>query len=311
MQQDNSIILRMYNITKHFNLKAGIFSNSAKKVYALNGADIELRKGQTLGIVGESGCGKTTLARCILGVLKPDTAETVKAPGKNRIQYIFQDPYLSLNPKMQIKDIITEPMVAAGMISRQDIRKEAERLLELVGLPADSADKFPHEFSGGQRQRICIGRAVSSRPDFIICDEPVSSLDVSIQSQILNLLNDIQKELGMSYIFIAHNIAVVLYMSDTVSVMYAGRIVESAPPEELYKNPKHPYTKLLLSVVPEIGKNKRIFEKKGTGEIPGLTELPSGCPFYERCPVRSAECAEKIPELKEITPLHRCACHSA
>lgn len=305
----NDIILKMNNITKHFSLKAGKFSSSDKKIHALNGVDIELRRGETLGIVGESGCGKSTLAKTILGIHRADSAEIVTVPPGQKMQYVFQDPYLSLNPKMQIKDIITEPLLSAGMIKKKETEAEAERLLDMVGLPKNSAYKFPHEFSGGQRQRICIGRAVSSRPDFVICDEPVSSLDVSVQSQILNLLLNIQKELGISYIFIAHNIAVVLYMSDTVSVMYTGRVVESAPPEELYRNPSHPYTRLLLSVVPEIGKNKRIFDRKSAGEIPDLINLPKGCPFYERCPVRKERCSRELPPLREISPGHLCACH--
>lgn len=307
--QQNDIILKMNNITKHFSLKAGKFSSSDKKIHALNGVDIELRRGETLGIVGESGCGKSTLAKTILGIHRADSAEIVTVPPGQKMQYVFQDPYLSLNPKMQIKDIITEPLLSAGMIKKKETEAEAERLLDMVGLPKNSAYKFPHEFSGGQRQRICIGRAVSSRPDFVICDEPVSSLDVSVQSQILNLLLNIQKELGISYIFIAHNIAVVLYMSDTVSVMYTGRVVESAPPEELYRNPSHPYTRLLLSVVPEIGKNKRIFDRKSAGEIPDLINLPEGCPFYERCPVRKERCRRELPPLREISPGHLCACH--
>lgn len=307
--QQNDIILKMNNITKHFSLKAGKFSSSDKKIHALNGVDIELRRGETLGIVGESGCGKSTLAKTILGIHRADSAEIVTVPPGQKMQYVFQDPYLSLNPKMQIKDIITEPLLSAGMIKKKETEAEAERLLDMVGLPKNSAYKFPHEFSGGQRQRICIGRAVSSRPDFVICDEPVSSLDVSVQSQILNLLLNIQKELGISYIFIAHNIAVVLYMSDTVSVMYTGRVVESAPPEELYRNPSHPYTRLLLSVVPEIGKNKRIFDRKSAGEIPDLINLPKGCPFYERCPVRKERCIRELPPLREISPGHLCACH--
>lgn len=307
--QQNDIILKMNNITKHFSLKAGKFSSSDKKIHALNGVDIELRRGETLGIVGESGCGKSTLAKTILGIHRADSAEIVTVPPGQKMQYVFQDPYLSLNPKMQIKDIITEPLLSAGMIKKKETEAEAERLLDMVGLPKNSAYKFPHEFSGGQRQRICIGRAVSSRPDFVICDEPVSSLDVSVQSQILNLLLNIQKELGISYIFIAHNIAVVLYMSDTVSVMYTGRVVESAPPEELYRNPSHPYTRLLLSVVPEIGKNKKIFDRKSAGEIPDLINLPKGCPFYERCPVRKERCSRELPPLREISPGHLCACH--
>ena len=302
-------MLTVKDIVKHYPLKAGRFSTSADKIHALNGVSFTLGKKQTLGIVGESGCGKSTLAKTILGIQNPDSGSITLEPKETKMQYIFQDPYLSLNPKMQVKDIITEPLLAAKMITKSEIPDEAEHLLELVGLPKDWGSKYPHEFSGGQRQRICIGRAISSRPGIVICDEPVSSLDVSIQSQILNLLLEIQDKLEISYIFIAHNIAVVLYMSDTVSVMYAGYIVESAPPQELYANPMHPYTKLLLSVVPEIGKNKRIFEQKITGEVPDLIHMEAGCPFYSRCPVHKEICRKANPQLKPGEKNdHSCAC---
>ena len=302
-------MLTVKDIVKHYPLKAGRFSTSADKIHALNGVSFTLGKKQTLGIVGESGCGKSTLAKTILGIQNPDSGSITLEPKETKMQYIFQDPYLSLNPKMQVKDIITEPLLAAKMITKSEIPDEAEHLLELVGLPKDWGSKYPHEFSGGQRQRICIGRAISSRPGIVICDEPVSSLDVSIQSQILNLLLELQDKLEISYIFIAHNIAVVLYMSDTVSVMYAGYIVESAPPQELYANPMHPYTKLLLSVVPEIGKNKRIFEQKITGEVPDLIHMEAGCPFYSRCPVHKEICRKANPQLKPGEKNnHSCAC---
>ena len=301
-------MLTVKDLIKHYPLKAGWFSTSEEKIHALNGVSFSLGNRQTVGIVGESGCGKSTLAKTILGIHKPDSGEIILDPPDTRLQYIFQDPYLSLNPKMQVKDIITEPMVAAGMIKRKEIMQQAGELMELVGLPKDWATKYPHEFSGGQRQRICIGRAISSRPGIVVCDEPVSSLDVSIQSQILNLLLEIQEKLGISYIFIAHNIAVVLYMSDTVAVMYAGYIVESAPPQKLYENPMHPYTKLLLSVVPEIGKNKRIFEQKIIGEVPDLIHPEPGCPFYRRCPAHKDVCRAAMPQLRPGEKDHSCAC---
>ena len=300
-------MLTVKDLVKHYPLKAGRFSTSLEKINALNGVSFELENRQTLGIVGESGCGKSTLAKTILGIQTPDSGSIILDPPDTRMQYIFQDPYLSLNPKMQVKDIITEPLLAAKMITKREIPAEAERLLQLVGLPKDWSTKYPHEFSGGQRQRICIGRAISSRPGIVICDEPVSSLDVSIQSQILNLLLELQEKLDISYIFIAHNIAVVLYMSDIVSVMYAGYIVESAPPQELYEHPMHPYTKLLLSVVPEIGKNKRIFEQKIEGEVPDLIHMEAGCPFYSRCPVHKDICKTAMPQLQGEK--HSCACH--
>jgi len=301
-------MLRVENLVKHYPLKESKFSSAHEKVHALNGVSFTLGESETLGIVGESGCGKSTLAQTILGIKKSDSGTVALTPPDARMQYIFQDPYLSLDPKMQVKDIITEPMVAAGMIKRSEAVAEAERILEMVGLAKDCGCKYPHEFSGGQRQRICIGRAISSNPKIVICDEPVSSLDVSIQSQILNLLLELQQKLGISYIFIAHNIAVVLYMSDIVSVMYTGYIVESAPAKELYTNPHHPYTKLLLSVIPEIGKNKRIFEKKIEGEIPDLINLAPGCPFYARCPNRKDICKSQMPKLKSDTTGHSCAC---
>ncbi len=302
-------MLTVKDLVKHYPLKAGRFSTSLEKIHALNGVSFELGSRQTLGIVGESGCGKSTLAKTILGIHTPDSGSIILDPPDTKMQYIFQDPYLSLNPKMQVKDIITEPMLASKTITKREIPAEAERLLQLVGLPKGWSTKYPHEFSGGQRQRICIGRAISSRPGIVICDEPVSSLDVSIQSQILNLLLELQEKLDISYIFIAHNIAVVLYMSDIVSVMYAGYIVESAPPQELYEHPMHPYTKLLLSVVPEIGKNKRIFEQKIEGEVPDLIHMEAGCPFYSRCPVHKEICKTAMPQLKPGENRdHSCAC---
>ena len=349
---NNEKLITARNIIKTFPLKAGGFSESSYRIHALNDVSFTLNSNSTLGIVGESGCGKTTLAKTLLRIHEPDSGslffdipdsdinmldylEQETEPGaaaeglalrkrtdffsysskllkKERIkmQYIFQDPYMALNPKMSVKKIIIEPLVQNRIITRGEIDKKAKELLDIVGIPSSSAEKFPHEFSGGQRQRISIARSVSTNPQLVICDEPVSSLDVSIQSQILNLLIDIQKEFGISYLFIAHNLAVVFYMSDYVAVMYTGRIVEYGPSREVYSNPGHPYTKLLMNVIPEIGSGKKIFEMGASGEVPGLINLPEGCSFYQRCPNRMDICREKVPELESCgNGDHTCACH--
>ncbi len=335
-------ILSARDVEKRFPVKAGGFSGQSMYVHALNSVSFDIYENSTLGLVGESGSGKTTTARTILRVHEPDGGkmffnipdelmerqpddadffrydrEKLKRE-RVRMQYIFQDPYLALNPKMEIRDIITEPASAAALskkMSESEKDKLARHLLDIVGIPASSASKFPHEFSGGQRQRISIARSISVNPKLIICDEPVSSLDVSIQSQILNLLISLQKESGISYLFIAHNLAVVFYMSDFVAVMYAGRIVEYASSKELYTRPLHPYTLLLRSVVPEIGKGKKIYDKKSQGEVPSLVNLPPGCPFYNRCQARLDICSSVLPPLRNVSGStedggHLCACHA-
>jgi oligopeptide/dipeptide ABC transporter ATP-binding protein len=312
------------NLVKHFPLKAGLFSRAAEKVHAVNGVSLVIEKGQTHGLVGESGSGKTTTARLLLRIIEPDsgsfkfagTPDVFRlAPGelkklRHSMQYIFQDPYASLNPKMQIRDIVTEPLrynPETGKPSAQDINDAAARLLERVGLSAADMRKYPHEFSGGQRQRISIARSLSAKPLFIVCDEPVSSLDVSIQSQILNLLLDIQEETGISCLFIAHNLSVVFYLSDYVSVMYAGRIVEAGPSKVLSSRAFHPYTKLLLATMPG-GRERGGQTVSDTGEPPSLIHLPRGCAFYSRCPLRREECTQAVPELTERESGHFAAC---
>ena len=350
--QNNDKLITARNIVKTFPLKAGGFSQSDYKIHALNSVSFSLNRNSTLGIVGESGCGKTTLAKTILRIHEPDSGslffdvkkskidmldylEQETEPGADveakalrkrtdlfsynskllkserlKMQYIFQDPYMALNPKMSVKKIITEPLIQNKMIKGNEVDEKAKQLLDIVGIPSSSYEKYPHEFSGGQRQRISIARSISTNPQLIICDEPVSSLDVSIQSQVLNLLIDIQKEFGISYLFIAHNLAVVFYMSDYVAVMYTGRIVEYGESKEVYSNPRHPYTKLLMNVIPEIGSGKQIFRMSEDGEVPGLINLPKGCSFYQRCPNRMDICAENLPELDPCGGGdHSCACH--
>ncbi|MDR2589302.1 MAG: ATP-binding cassette domain-containing protein [Spirochaetales bacterium] len=316
-------------LVKHYPLKAGLFSTKAEKVHAVNGVSLSIERGKTHGLVGESGSGKTTTARLLLRVMEPDAGEFsfgdtqnvfTLEPGelkkiRRRMQYIFQDPYASLNPKMQVRDIVTEPLryreaFPRGRGAGEEVSLIAGRLLERVGLSARDVRKYPHEFSGGQRQRLCIARALAGKPEFIVCDEPVSSLDVSIQSQILNLLLDIQKEEEISCLFIAHNLAVVFYLSDYVSVMYAGRIVEASPSRVLAAHARHPYTRLLLEAMPG-GAKKEGSRASDSGETPSLIHLPRGCAFSSRCPLKKPACAETSPPLVEKEPGRFLACFEA
>jgi len=286
-----------------------------------------VRKGETLGLVGESGCGKTTTGRCILQLYRP-TAGQILFEGQNlsklnskqmrgmrrEMQVIFQDPYSSLNPRMTAGNIIGEPLVVHGLVkSKAEYRERVADLLEKVGLNPYMADRFPHEFSGGQRQRIGVARAISVGPKFIVADEPVSALDVSIQAQIINLLEDLQERLGLTYLFIAHDLSVVRHISDRVGVMYLGHIVEMADRNEIYVNPVHPYTQALLSAVPIPdpvidAQRERILL---TGEVPSPLNPPSGCVFHPRCPIATKECSEVVPELREVQPGHWASCLKA
>lgn len=294
---------------------------------AVDDISFSISKGETLGLVGESGCGKSTAGRTIIRLYEP-TAGSVKIEGKDvtkvsksqfkayrsQMQMVFQDPYASLNPRMTILDIIGEALDIHGLAkSKADRKRRVEELLEIVGLNGEHASRYPHEFSGGQRQRIGITRALAVQPQFMILDEPISALDVSIQAQIVNLLIDLQKKMGLTYLFVAHDLSMVKYMSDRVAVMYLGKIVELAKSEDLYANPQHPYTKALLSAIPvpdpdfEAGKERIVLK----GDLPSPVNPPSGCPFRTRCPAATERCAAEVPMLRETRPGHIAACHYA
>ena len=306
----------------HFPVKSGLLRRSQLVNRAVNNVDLTIMQGETLGLVGESGCGKSTLGRCIARLYKPTAGkihyqgadlaslgQKALLPYRRDIQMIFQDPMESLNARHTVQEILEEPLVIHGIGSDSDRRKEVNRLLDLVGLPKRSATRFPFEFSGGQRQRIGIARAIALRPKLIICDEPVSALDVSIQSQILNLLLDLQSEFGLAYLFIAHDLAVVKHISDRIAIMYLGQIVETASGDTVYQDPRHPYTQSLISAIPvpdPTMKKERIIL---SGDVPSPIAPPSGCHFHPRCPACFEPCAETAPELRETTTEHSVRCH--
>jgi oligopeptide/dipeptide ABC transporter ATP-binding protein len=317
-------LLRVKNLRKYFPLHRGFLGQGTKMVHAVDDVSFEVLRRESLGLVGESGSGKTTVGRSILRLIEPDAGEVVfegedvRAKDRRelrdlrgRMQIIFQDPVSSLNPRMTVEQIIGEGPRLHGMVkSRKDLRDRVAFLLEQVGLSADFGRRYPHEFSGGQRQRIGIARALAVEPKFIVADEPVSALDVSIQSQILNLLLDLQEKFSLSFLFIAHNLAVVEYFCDRVAVMYLGKIVETADAEELYRNPVHPYTKELLAAIPEPDPAKKTLLKSIHGDVPSPVAPPSGCPFHPRCRHAAKDCGHVIPELRPVNgnPRHLAAC---
>ena len=315
-------LLEVKHLKKHFPIKGGVFSKTIGYVYAVDDINFTLGKGETLGLVGESGCGKSTTGRTILRLIEPTDGmiafegQDITRLDKNamralrrEMQIIFQDPYASLNPRMTVGSIIGEPLEIHKIAKGSEKEERVASLLQKVGLRAEDMRKYPHEFSGGQRQRIGIARALALNPKLIVCDEPVSALDVSIQAQVINLLEDLQAEFGLSYLFIAHNLNVVEHISDRVAVMYLGQIVELASDEELYKNPQHPYTEALLSAVPipdPTVKKKRIILE---GDVPSPINPPKGCHFHTRCMYKDKICEEVEPEFKDIGGGHWVACH--
>ncbi len=322
-------LLEVRDLCKYFPIRKGLFSRVAGHVRAVDGVSFDLRSGETLGLVGESGCGKTTTGRCLLRLIEPSSG-TVRFGGREvtrlaagelralrrEMQIVFQDPYSSLNPRLTIGSMLAEPLAIHGLARGAAARDRVAELLTLVGMSPDHARRYPHEFSGGQRQRLGIARALAVKPRMLVLDEPVSALDVSIQAQIVNLLQDLQRDLGLTYLFVAHDLSVVEHISTRVAVMYLGRIVELADRETLYRDARHPYTRSLLSAVPVPDPDRRSQRIVLKGDVPSPARPPSGCRFHPRCPLAAergelARCSSDDPVLREISPGHWAACHFA
>ena len=319
----NNVILRVDNLKMYFPIRSGLFQRHAGDIKAVDDVSFEIITGETLGLVGESGCGKTTTGRAIIRLYKPtgghvyfegqdmaDLKGEALRKMRRKMQMIFQDPYASLNPRMSVYGIVSEPLTVHHIVSGQEKKDRVAELMELVGLNPGLMNRYPHEFSGGQRQRIGLARSLALKPDLIICDEPISALDVSIQAQVVNLLEELQEKFGLTYLFIAHDLSMVRHISDRTAVMYLGKVVELAPQEELFNQPLHPYTQALLSAVPvpdpvvERNRQRIIL----TGDVPSPAHPPSGCNFHPRCPLHE-ECQEEEPEWQEVSPGHWVACH--
>ncbi|HBK77888.1 MAG TPA: peptide ABC transporter substrate-binding protein [Gammaproteobacteria bacterium] len=317
-------LIRVQNLKKHFPITAGVFRRQVGTVKAVDGISFDLLPKETLGLVGESGCGKTTAGRTVLNLYTPTEGKVyfgqteVTALGVNdlrtmrqKMQMIFQDPQDSLNPRMTVGSIISEPLLEHTKLSGLQRTERVEELLQAVGLNAKYMNRYPHEFSGGQRQRIGVARALALNPEFIICDEPIAALDVSIQAQVVNLLEDLQEKFGLTYLFISHDLGMIRHIARRVAVMYLGHIVEIATSQNLYTRPQHPYTQALLSAVPTHDPVREETRERIilTGDVPSPADPPSGCPFRTRCPSAESKCAEEVPELRQIETGHRVACH--
>jgi oligopeptide transport system ATP-binding protein len=319
-----AVLVEVQDLRKHFPVTRGmVFRRAVGQVKAVDGVSFTIEKGEALGLVGESGCGKSTIARCLLKLLAP-TSGCIRFDGadlerldrqatagfRRRVQAIFQDPYSSLNPRMKVREIVGEPLYVHGLETGAGLARRVDRLLEHCGLPRRLAERYPHEMSGGQRQRVGIARALALEPELVVCDEPVSALDVSIQAQIINLLDDLRTELGLTYLFIGHDLSVVRHLCDRVAVMYLGKLVELADGDELFAHPRHPYTRALLSAVPlpdpaaEQAREHQVLP----GEVPSPLNPPQGCVFHPRCGLAEAACRERVPELVELRQDHWVAC---
>ena len=322
VESSNDVLLDVQHLTKLFAADTNFFGKATSYVHAVDDVSFQIKKGEAFGLVGESGCGKTTVGKMLVNLLRPTSGKII-FDGKDLtamkdaerktyckdIQLIFQDPYASLNPRMRIGDIIAEPMITNNIVPKDRVEDRVNELLECVGLANYMRNRYPHEFSGGQRQRVGIARALAVNPKLIVCDEPVSALDVSIQAQVLNLLDDLKEEFGLTYLFIAHGLNVVKHVSDRVGVMYLGKMMEIAPKRSLYADPLSPYTQALLSAIPSVDpktKRERIILE---GDVPSPTNPPAGCVFHTRCTRCMKVCCEREPEMREVKPGHKCACH--
>jgi len=324
-QLESDYLLEVNNLKKHFPIKAGLLQKTVGSIKAVDGISFKVKKGETIGIVGESGCGKSTAGRTLIRLYEPTSGDIIfkgrniakmneselRRTVRKDIQMVFQDPYASLNPRKTLKYILSEPMITHNLYSKNEREDKLQDLLEKVGFNPLFINRYPHEFSGGQRQRIGIARALALNPDLIIADEPVSALDVSIQAQIINLMEDLQEELGVTYVFISHDLSVVRHISDRVAVMYLGKIMEFANKKELFDEPLHPYTQALMSAVP-VPKKKGVQSRERIilqGDLPSPANPPQGCVFHTRCPAATEICSERVPEFKELKKEHFVACH--